>query len=122
MSLGIQSVIFELGQFRTKIMDPSNLKTEVSAIADYDELNKAMSGYVDAINNREPGDPIKAVNIMIDVVKSEGVATGKAIPERLLLGRDVLEKIRKKYTSFLEACTEWEDVITSTDCKGTTFN
>ena len=54
---------------------------------------------------------------MVDVVKSEGVAAGKPMPERLPLGADILAKIRNKYTTYLEVCKEWESVIASTDMK-----
>jgi hypothetical protein len=52
---------------------------------------------------------------MIDVVKGEGVAEGKVVPERLLLGSDIFPKIKNKYTKYLEGCDKWEPVITSTD-------
>ncbi|KAF4626142.1 hypothetical protein G7Y89_g12021 [Cudoniella acicularis] len=120
-SFGIQSVLFQLGFFRTKIMDPANIKAQgdpASAIADYTELNTIIGGFVGQMNGNQPGDPEKAVKIMIDVVKGEGVAEGKEIPERLPLGPDVLGKIRDKYTKYLEFCTEWENVIASTDIEG----
>jgi len=120
-SFGIKSVLFQLGFFRTKIMDPANFKTDPdpsSAIDDYAELNTIVGGFVGQMNGNQPGDPKKAVNIMVDVVKGEGVAEGKEMPERLPLGSDILAKIKDKYTKYLEVCTEWEGVITSTDIEG----
>ena len=117
MAMGVQAVLFQLGFFRTKIMDPRNLKGEAPSIDDYKELNTVVGDFVGGMNGNQPGDPVKAVNIMIDVIKSEGVAAGKPMPERLPLGPDVLAKIRDKYTAYLEVCKEWEDVIASTDIK-----
>jgi len=55
------------------------------------------------------------VNIMVDVVKGEGVAKGKELPDRLPLGRDCLESVREIYTKHLQLCDEWESVIVSSD-------
>jgi len=120
-AFGIRSLLFQLGFFRTKIMDPGNVKVDsnpASAIADYADLNALVGGFVQQMNNNQPGDPQKAVKIMVDVVKGEGVAEGKSVPERLPLGSDILGKIRAKYTNYLEVCDEWESVIKSTDLEG----
>jgi hypothetical protein len=67
------------------------------------------------MDSNQPGDPKKAVEVMLDVVKGEGVAASKALPERLPLGADALGKIRKKCVDTLAICNEWEDVICNTD-------
>jgi hypothetical protein len=102
-------------------MNPSNFKKDPdtsAAIDDYVELNSIVGGFVGQMNGNQQGDPKKAVKIMVDVVRGEGVAEGKDMPERLPLGPDILAKIKDKYTKYLEFCTEWEDVITSTDIEG----
>lgn len=71
--------------------------------------------FVRQINGTQRGDPKKAVEIIIDVVKGEGVAEGKQTPDRLCLGKDVLEKLRWRSERDLEVCRVWEDVIASTD-------
>ncbi|KUJ11125.1 uncharacterized protein LY89DRAFT_722981 [Mollisia scopiformis] len=76
------------------------------------------AGLWSKMNGNQPGDPQKAVNMMIDVVKGEGVTEGKEMPDRLPLGRDVLGKIRERYQRHLEVCEEWEGVICSTDFEG----
>lgn len=115
-SFGIRSVLFQLGFFRTKIMDPANFKVDPSsAIGDYSELSNIVNGFVGKMNGNQPGDPQKAVTIMIDIVKGEGVGEGKEMPERLPIGPDILEKIRARYTNYLKVCDKWETVIKSTD-------
>jgi hypothetical protein len=52
--------------------------------------------------------------VMINVVKGEGVAKGKEMPERLPIGADVLATSRKRMVDFLAVCNEWEDVLRST--------
>ena len=118
---GIRCHLFQLGFFRTKLMDHANIKAEndpASAIADYAELNSIVTKFVQQMNNNQPGDPKKAVKIMIDVVKGEGVAEGKTVPERLPIGSDIVEKLRVKFADHLEVCEEWGSVICSTDFDG----
>ena len=115
---GIQSVIFEPGYYRTKIFSPANVKTAPSHIPEYEEMEKAIAGFVAATNGKQPGDPRKLVERIIDVVKSEGMAAGKPIPQRLPIGRDAMAAIKKKCEATLKLCEEWESLITSTDIEG----
>ena len=96
-------------------MSPTNVKTAALRISEYEELDKAISGFVAATNGNQPGDPRKLVERIIDVVKSEGMATGKPIPQRLPIGRDSMATIKKKCEATLKLCEEWETLITSTD-------
>lgn len=112
---GIQSVIFEPGYYQTKIMAPTNVKTAPLRIAEYQELDKAIAGSITATNGKQPGDPRKLVERIIDVVKSEGMAAGKPIPQRLPVGRDSMAAIKEKCEATLKLCEEWESLITSTD-------
>lgn len=73
---------------------------------------------MDNTRTREPGDPEKAVEVMLDVVKGEGVAEGKDTPFRLPLGSDGLEVMRAKCSGTLKVCEEWEAMIKSTDFGG----
>jgi len=112
---GIQSVIFEPGYYRTDIMSPRNVKTAPSRIPDYEEMEKAVAGFVAATHGKQPGDPRKLVERIIDVVKSEGMAAGRPVPQRLPMGRDAMATIVKKCEATLQLCKEWEALITSTD-------
>ena len=96
-------------------MSPTNVKTAALRISDYEEVDKAISGFVAARNGNQPGDPRKLVERFIDVVKSEGMAAGKPIPQRLPIGRDSMAAIKKKCEATLKLCEEWEALITSTD-------
>jgi hypothetical protein len=116
--LGIKSIIFELGFFRTKIMDPENVKFRSSPIADYDDIQSGVAQFVQRINDNQPGDPEKAVEVILDVVREEGVAEGKSLPERLPMGPDCLAIMRKKAVGNLVICNEWEYVIRSTNVDG----
>jgi NADP-dependent 3-hydroxy acid dehydrogenase YdfG len=114
--LNIKCIIFELGFFRTQIMNPGHVKTfRASPISDYDDTRNLVAQFVQAMNGNQPGDPRKAVEVMLDVVKGEGVSKGRAMPERLPIGTDVLMTARKRAVGHLSICNEWEEVIRSTD-------
>jgi hypothetical protein len=112
---GIRSHLFQLGHYRTKVLSTGNVKAVPRTVDAYKELNDMIYGFLGQADSNQPGDPKKAVNIMIDIVKEEGVAKGKTLPLRLPIGKDALATLRNKYVKYLELCTEWEDVITSTD-------
>lgn len=95
-------------------MDPKNVKFRAEPIEDYKDVRGAVEQFVQGINGNQPGDPKKAVEIMLDVVKGEGVAQGKALPERLPLGQDCLATFRKRAENNLAISNDWEDVIRST--------
>ncbi|KAF2203563.1 short-chain oxidoreductase [Delitschia confertaspora ATCC 74209] len=114
--LNIKPMIFELGFFRTNIMHPDNVKFRTKyEIADYDDIRNLVSQFVQGMNQNQPGDPKKAVEIVLDVVKGEGIAEGKAVPERLPLGADCLTTMRKEAVANLAMCNEWDGVILSTN-------
>jgi len=114
-SFGIRSHLFQLGHYRTKLLSTNNYKAVPRTIDAYSALNDMIYGFLGQADSNQPGDPEKAVNIMIDIVKEEGVAEGKTLPLRLPIGKDALGTLRNKYVKYLELCNEWEDVITNTD-------
>ncbi|OAK94581.1 NAD(P)-binding protein [Phaeosphaeriaceae sp. SRC1lsM3a] len=85
----IRTSILELGYFRTKIMSPGKVKYGSNRIPGH--------GY----NGPKIGNLEKAVKIIIDLVRGEGVAD--------------LAVMRNKAVSNLALCNEWEDVIRSTN-------
>jgi hypothetical protein len=96
-------------------MAPENVKFRSNPISDYDDIRNAVADLVQSFNGNQPGDPKKAVEIMLDVVRGEGVAEGKAFPDRLPLGPDCLATMRRKCVRNLALCNDWDDVIRSTN-------
>jgi hypothetical protein len=89
-----------------------------SASTAHDEYREFFAVVQEAIqtrNGKQPGDTQKGVQRMIDVIKSEGLAAGRPLPNRLPLGSESLKIIREKCFETLRICNDWEDLITSTD-------
>ena len=96
-------------------MDSDNLKFRSEPIDDYKDFRSMVAQFVQGTNGHQAGDPKKAVKIILDFVKEEGVAEGKLLPDRLPLGPDCLATMRKRAVNNLAICNEWEDVIRSTN-------
>jgi hypothetical protein len=68
-----------------------------------------------AYNGKQPGDPLKGVKIMVDVVRGEGQAAGKEFPPALALGTDCYTVVKTESERSLRLLEEWKDVTASTD-------
>jgi len=115
--LGIKTLLVEPGFFRTAILTPENVKLPDSTIKDYEQINQGIKETLEGANGKQPGDPVRGVEIILDVVKREGVAAGqgKEYPARLPLGTDALECLRKKCRDTLKLLDEWERIIVRSD-------
>jgi len=75
--------------FRTPVLNPApgNAKaTSTSKFEDYAGVVAAAQGIRASLDCNQPGDPKKAVELMIDLVKGEGCAADKTVPLRLPIG------------------------------------
>ena len=73
-----------------------------------------------AYNGKQPGDPKKLVQVILDVVRGEGVAQGRELPLGLPLGSDCYSAINDTLARTASVLNQWEDVIKGTDFpKGT---
>lgn len=63
----------------------------------------------------QPGDPTKLVEIVLDLVRDEGIAAGRHVPFRLPLGTDCFDDVKEKCAETIKMLEEWQDVIRSTD-------
>ena len=115
VSFGIQNILFEPGFYRTKVYSQPNLVFEALQVPEYTDIQKALEAGVAAVDGTQPGDPAKAAERMIDMVRQEGMAAGKEIPLRLPLGRDGMEQVRNKCIETLKIIEDWEELIVSTD-------
>ncbi len=61
------------------------------------------------------GDPAKAMELLVDVVRGEGKAKGKAWPLYLPLGWATDDAIQAKTKTILGVLDEWRDIIRDLD-------
>jgi len=113
--LGLRSIIFEPGYFRTDFLTADNRASYISRISDYEPITAERERGLQAYNGKQPGDPEKGVQVIIDVVKGEGVAKGKELPTALLLGSDCYHTVKDILEKTNKTNEEWKDVTCSTD-------
>lgn len=122
-SLG-ETLSVELAPFSIKVLivAPGSFRTEgiygqpffvSNPITVYDDIrNTAMQRFA-AVPGTQKGDPDKAMEVVVDVVKGEGKAKGRPWPLYLALGDDADDDIREKTNKLLEHVDQWSDVIRS---------
>ena len=106
--LGIRVTLVEPGPFRTDFQGRSMqvVKRRIGAYADTVGARRIQQ---DKDRGREPGDPVRAADAIIDVVE------GPNPPLHLVLGAAALGRARQKLGGLLQSIDEWEKVSLATD-------
>ncbi|KAE9370658.1 NAD(P)-binding protein [Stipitochalara longipes BDJ] len=116
--LGIKVLQFDIGHFRTPVLAETNSRLAYKEIEDYAPMMTFLAPITALMNGNQPGDPKLEVARMVDVIKGEGTAKGKAIPWRIPIGTDAVDIIKGKCEETLKVIKEWEDFSVSTDLPG----
>lgn len=106
--LGIHVTLIEPGPFRTDFLGRSGVQAAAS-IPDYDATAGNMRRYFADQNGKQPGDPLRAVHAMMQVVDSPNP------PLRLLLGAVAIQRLRAKLDSVRKEADAWESVTLGAD-------
>jgi NAD(P)-dependent dehydrogenase (short-subunit alcohol dehydrogenase family) len=112
-ALGIKVTIVEPGAFRTDFNGRS-LSQPDQRIDDYETVTGPFLQWLADMDGKQPGDPAKAAQAMIEVVESPNP------PLRLVLGADAVGAIRDKLASVEAELDTWEPVSLSTAFEGAT--
>lgn len=125
---GISACSIEAGAFRTEFLSTSkandtsasqHLQSSTQKLPELYNKEGTPARYVSdamkASDGTQPGDPVKAASILVDVLTSTGVAAGKNIPGQIALGSDAVGTIRARLTGMEKALSEWEEVSKLTD-------
>ncbi|KAI0089312.1 NAD-P-binding protein [Irpex rosettiformis] len=117
-----ESYASELAQFniRVTVVIPGSFRTNALGqpitmnkhIPDYDDLRERGQAKFSALSGSEKGDPAKAMELLVDVVRGEGHAYGREWPMWLFMGSDVYRDVRAKCERVERSLAEWEDVAT----------
>ncbi|KAM6532343.1 hypothetical protein FSOLCH5_001768 [Fusarium solani] len=107
---GIVVTSVEPGQFRTAFFNADKCKKSARRMEDV-YANTSAEEYgalLDAADNNQPGDVDRGAEIVVDVLTMTGLAEGKEVSVRLVLGKDCLNVVRSKCESTLKLMNEWE--------------
>uniref|UniRef100_A0A0W0GBX8 Uncharacterized protein n=1 Tax=Moniliophthora roreri TaxID=221103 RepID=A0A0W0GBX8_MONRR len=118
--LGLRSVCIDFGYFRTSFLTPDHRKPYTPRIADYAPITEKSEAGLQAYNGRQPGDPQRGVEVVLDIVRGEGVAKDKRFQKSIQLGSDCYADAKAESEKALNRLKEWKEVSISTDFpKGT---
>jgi hypothetical protein len=106
--LGVKVTIVEPGPFRTDFLGRSAALIE-RVIPDYAESVGKTREYYDNMPGKQPGDPLKAVHAMMDVVDSPDP------PLHLLLGALAYNRFKGKLDRLREEMAAYEKVSLGAD-------
>jgi NAD(P)-dependent dehydrogenase (short-subunit alcohol dehydrogenase family) len=106
--LGIHVTVIEPGPFRTDFLGRSGVEAK-ARIADYDATAGKTRGYFHTQAGKQPGDPARAVQAMIQVVESPNP------PLHLILGAIAFKRFREKLGKWNQEIAAWEQVTLGAD-------
>jgi NADP-dependent 3-hydroxy acid dehydrogenase YdfG len=106
--LGIRVTIIEPGPFRTDFLGRSGVVAK-TRLADYDSTAGSMRKYFAENDGKQKGDPLRAVQAMMQVVESPNP------PLRLLLGASAAQRLRAKLDNWEKEIAAWEKVTVGAD-------
>jgi len=113
---GITTTVIEPGYFRSGFLNAGARVKSERTIKDYDEtVTGDIRRMLDQADNNQPGDVAKGAEVIVDVLTGTGVAEGKEIPLRLVLGSDCQTAIRGKLADTEKLLDEWKEISDSTD-------
>ncbi|KAF8628593.1 hypothetical protein AX15_003816 [Amanita polypyramis BW_CC] len=110
--LGIRVLHVAPGAFRTEGIYSYDFYSD-NAIASNDELRASALKRLALISGTQNGDPARAMEVLVDTVRGEGVAKGKPWPGLLVLGEDAERDLRNKCTHIIQILDEWKEVAGS---------
>lgn len=111
---GIRTLLVEPGFFRTELLNANNTVYIDTDIDDYKSLTNTLYTQFKGAHHKQPGDPTKGAERIIELVKSQGDIAGKPFPVSLALGPDAVGAIQKKCNEMVSLVGEWEPVSSNT--------
>ena len=105
--IGVKVTVIEPGGFRTDFAGSSTVLKE--GRPEYDEVVGAAARWQREYNGRQPGDPARAAQAILDIAAMERP------PFRLPLGSDAVKIIEQADVKKLEELQRWRELSFSTD-------
>ncbi|KAI1261347.1 serine 3-dehydrogenase [Xylariaceae sp. FL1019] len=114
--LGIQVTAIEPGYTRTNFLVAGH---QMRAKRVIDDLRPGVDPTVEALgaySMKQPGDPVKLAQLVVEALTGSGRCAGKKLPPRLLIGKDAYQIVAGNIQEHQENWKEWEELATATNC------
>jgi NAD(P)-dependent dehydrogenase (short-subunit alcohol dehydrogenase family) len=106
---GIKATVVYPGYFRTEFLSAGSVGTPQHPIDAYQEVRESQLAHQEQINGQQPGDPAKAVALLIEVSEAEQP------PVSLFLGADAYQMAEQKMAAVRQDLQQWQAQATATD-------
>ncbi|THU86770.1 NAD(P)-binding protein [Dendrothele bispora CBS 962.96] len=115
--IGLRSICIDFGYFRTAFLNSEHRMPHLGKISDYKEVTEEYERALQEYNGKQPGDPIRGCQVILDLVRDEGIVKGKgaAVPTNLQLGSDTYNTVKPILEKHIKVMEDWKDVTLSTD-------
>jgi len=114
--LGIDVVTIEPGYFRTAFLTGGHRVTAFRQIDDLIPITSKWTAVFDAVVGKQPGDPAKGAQVIVEALTGSGRCEGRELPARLALGSDAVPAMTEILRTRQVDLDRWADVVTCTDC------
>lgn len=113
--LGIEVTAIEPGYFRTNFLNQGHKIQAATTIEDIKPgVDAALAG-LEAYNRKQPGDPVKGAQLIVEALTKSGRCEGRALPARLPLGGDAVRFIGGVLDGHRKNLEEWGELVSTTD-------
>ncbi|KAE8361157.1 hypothetical protein BDV27DRAFT_167156 [Aspergillus caelatus] len=106
----------EPGYFRTDFLTGGHKMVAKKRIPELDVSTQQTRDGLAAYSLRQPGDPVKGAQVLVEALTKTGRCEGRQLPLRLALGTDSLTAIGRSLKREQEMLDSWREIIASTDC------
>ncbi|KAH8168144.1 hypothetical protein CIB48_g20 [Xylaria polymorpha] len=114
--LGIEVVAIEPGYTRTNFLTRGH---QVRAVGVIEDLAKGVDPTIKALGAyslKQPGDPDKAAQLIVEALTKSGRCMGCELPRRLLIGEDAYKIVSGHVEAHQKNWKAWENLATATNC------
>ena len=106
---GVHATVVYPGYFRTDFLTGGSLGTPKTPIAAYQAVRDSQAQHEQQINGNQPGDPVKAAQVLIQVSEAENP------PVHLFLGEDAYQLAHQKAAAVQQEMQQWQAIAAATN-------
>jgi NAD(P)-dependent dehydrogenase (short-subunit alcohol dehydrogenase family) len=112
--LGIQVTAIEPGYTRTNFLTSGHKMRATKVIDDLREGVDPTINALGAYSLKQPGDPDKVAQLVVEALTGTGRCVGRELPPRLLVGKDAYQIVGGNIKAHQDNWNKWEDLATTT--------
>jgi len=105
----VHATVVYPGYFRTDFLTSGSLGTPQNPIAAYQSIRDSQVAHEQQINGNQPGDPLKAAEVLIRVSEAENP------PIHLFLGEDAYQMAHQKMATVQQELQQWQGMADATN-------